>query len=101
MEEADALMMHHGRNILHALLCGVASVAPRSTLQNMSEILTQLSSKRTAEVRTWANEILFSVRLQDAIHPDPWLTGNQLDFSERHPKANQAVKEGFVASLLR
>jgi len=63
IKEADALMIHHGRNILQALLYGVASVAPRSTLQNMSEILTQLSSKRTAEVRGWSNEILFSVRL--------------------------------------
>ena len=62
-EEADALMIYHGKNILQALLYGVASVAPRSTLQNMSEILTQLSSKRTAQVRAWSNEILFSVRL--------------------------------------
>ena len=65
VEEADALMMHHGRTILQALLYGVASVAPRSTLQNMSEILTQLSSKRTAEVKAWTNEILFSVRPQN------------------------------------
>ena len=64
IEEADALMIHHGRDILSALLYGVASVAPRSTLQNMSEILTQLSSKRTVEVRRWSNEILFSVRLR-------------------------------------
>jgi len=82
-EEADALMALHGRNILQALLYGVASVAPRSTLQNMSEILTQLSSKRTAEVRGWSNEVLFSP-----------------DFSERHPKADREVKEEFIASIL-
>ena len=34
-----------------------------------------------------------------SIHP--WLTRNQQDFSERHPKADQAVKEEFIASLLR
>ena len=71
VKEADALMIYHGRNILQALLYGVASVAPRSTLQNMSEILTQLSSKRTVEVKAWANEILFSVGLQDHIQFTP------------------------------
>lgn len=31
----------------------------------------------------------------------PRLTGNQHDFSERHPKADRAVKQEFIASLLR
>ena len=37
----------------------------------------------------------------DHVRLDPWLTEIQIDFSERHPKADRAIKEEFIASLLR
>lgn len=53
----------HGKAIVHALLAGVASVAPRSALPNLIELLAMIALKRTEECRIWMKDILFSVRL--------------------------------------
>jgi importin-13 len=53
----------HGKAILHALLMGIAGVAPRSALPNLIELLALIALKRALECREWMKEILFSVRL--------------------------------------
>jgi len=61
--EADALLKLHGKEIATALIYGVANVAPRSTIQNLSEVLHCMASRRPTEMRAYLNEILFSVRI--------------------------------------
>jgi len=60
--EADVMMELHGKNIVTALVYGVAGVAPRSTMQNLSEVLHCMASRRTGQARAFLNDILFSVR---------------------------------------
>lgn len=59
--EADALIELHGKGIATALIYGVANIAPRSTIQNLSEVLHCMASRRPERVRAYLNEILFSV----------------------------------------
>ncbi|KIM23910.1 hypothetical protein M408DRAFT_248853 [Serendipita vermifera MAFF 305830] len=81
--EADALMEIHGNQIATSLIYGVASVAPRSTLQNLSEVLHCLASRRPAQTRMYLRDILFSA-----------------EFTAKHPLATQKAKEQFLESLL-
>ncbi|PVF99237.1 ARM repeat-containing protein [Serendipita vermifera] len=81
--ETEALMEIHGKQIVSAVLYGVASVAPRSTIQNLSELLHCLVSKQTQRTRTYVNEVLFSS-----------------DFTLRHPMATQESKERFTSALM-
>jgi hypothetical protein len=59
--EADVMMDLHGKNIVSALVYGVAGVAPRSTMQNLSEVIHCMASRRTSQMRAFLNEVLFSV----------------------------------------
>ena len=97
--EADALMELHGKQIAIALIYGVANVAPRSTIQNLSEVLHCMASRRPAQTRAYLTDILFSVsrgpRLEYSI-----LTNCQPDFTAKNPMATQKVKEQFLTSLL-
>lgn len=61
VREADALMELHGKQIATSLLYGVANVAPRSTIQNLSEVLHCMASRRPAQTRAYLTDILFSV----------------------------------------
>lgn len=56
-------MRLHGKTIVHALLSGVAGVAPRSALPNLIDLLAMIALKRSEECRLWMRETLFSVRL--------------------------------------
>jgi hypothetical protein len=62
VEETQAIMHRHGRSIVQATLQGVAIVAPRSTLPNLSELLSTLVFKLPNESCKWAQDVLFSVR---------------------------------------
>ncbi|KAF8523853.1 ARM repeat-containing protein [Gautieria morchelliformis] len=59
-EEANTLMSLHGKPIVHALLSGVAGVAPRSALPNLIDLLAMISLKRPEECRLWMRETLLS-----------------------------------------
>jgi hypothetical protein len=59
--EGDVMMELHGKNIVSALVYGVAGVAPRSTMQNLSEVIHCMASRRTSQMRAFLNEVLFSV----------------------------------------
>jgi Importin 13 repeat len=85
--EADALVELHGKQIVTALIYGVANVAPRSTIQNLSEVLHCMASRRPAQTRAYLNEILFSVSAAPTtwkIKTDSWVAR----FHSREPNGN-------------
>lgn len=55
------MMNLHGKATMHALLAGVAGVAPRSALPNLIDLLAMIALKRSEECGLWMREILFSV----------------------------------------
>lgn len=61
--EAEVLMEGYGKGIMRAVIYDIAGVAPRSALQNVVEVLTNVMSKRRERGRVWMQEILFSVCL--------------------------------------
>lgn len=90
----------HGKNIMSALVYGVAGVAPRSTMQNLSEVLHCMASRRTTQTRAFLNEILFSVRKAQYICNLLTYSSFQPDFTSKYPMATQKVKEQFMSSLM-
>ncbi|EJD43963.1 ARM repeat-containing protein [Auricularia subglabra TFB-10046 SS5] len=58
--QADTLLSTYGRGIVSALLFGIAGVAPRSVVQNLSELLARLVSVRSELCRMWMTDVLFS-----------------------------------------
>lgn len=81
--EADALMSLHGKQIVAAIVYGVAGLAPRSVTANLNEILFCITSTRLEQARAFLSEILFSP-----------------DFTAKYPMATQKAKETFMTSLL-
>ena len=61
-EAKDAFAQTHGRAIMHAVLSGFASVAPRSATPNLVEVLSTLVTRYPLLSKTWTTEILFAVR---------------------------------------
>lgn len=47
---------------MHAILSGIAGVAPSSTTQNLVELLSVMNSRLSDECKAWIPEVLFSVR---------------------------------------
>ncbi|KZS87157.1 ARM repeat-containing protein [Sistotremastrum niveocremeum HHB9708] len=78
--EAEILTEGYGKSIMRAVIYDIAGVAPRSALQNVVEVLTNLMSKRRERGRVWMQEILFE---EDAIPG----------------KANREAKEQFLKAV--
>ncbi|KLO16646.1 ARM repeat-containing protein [Schizopora paradoxa] len=58
---ARPLLQRHGRNILHALLCGLAGLSPASTVQNLIELLATMNSRLAEECKVWIPEVLYAL----------------------------------------
>jgi len=58
--ECEAVLNAYGRNIVHAVLVGIAGVAPRTVLPNLVELLTTLVVKRRQITKTWIGDVLYS-----------------------------------------
>ncbi|KAG8959657.1 hypothetical protein FRC03_007658 [Tulasnella sp. 419] len=71
-----AIFQQHGRQVLEAILVGVAGSAPRSTIANLVELMTLLVNK-VPEARGWMQEILYSPNFE-------------------HPKLTPQVKDKFL-----
>ncbi len=56
------LISGHGRDIMRAVLFGLAGVSPRSATPNLVEMLSTLLVRCIEESRAWLKEILFDVR---------------------------------------
>ena len=52
-EAKDAFAQTHGRAIMHAVLSGFASVAPRSATPNLVEVLSTLVTRYPLLSKTW------------------------------------------------
>ncbi|KZT39584.1 hypothetical protein SISSUDRAFT_1061061 [Sistotremastrum suecicum HHB10207 ss-3] len=78
--EAEILTEGYGKSNMRAVIYDIAGVAPRSALQNVVEVLTNLMSKRRERGRVWMQEILFE---EDAIPG----------------KANREAKEQFLKAV--
>lgn len=59
--QATALTDAYGYKIIQAVVLGVAGVAPRSVIPNLTDLLTNLVSKRRERAREWLHDILFKV----------------------------------------
>ncbi|TFK99936.1 ARM repeat-containing protein [Pterulicium gracile] len=70
----------HGRSILRAVLAGLSGVSPRSSTQNLIELLSTLISRCPEECRMWIRDILLGPDLVPS-------------------KATQAQREKFVKQL--
>ncbi|KAK0477030.1 armadillo-type protein [Armillaria novae-zelandiae] len=75
------LISGHGRDIMRAVLFGLAGVSPRSATPNLVEMLSTLLVRCVEESRAWLKEILFD---------DDFLPS----------KAGPAIKETFVKTVL-
>ncbi|KAK0494340.1 armadillo-type protein [Armillaria luteobubalina] len=75
------LISGHGRDIMRAVLFGLAGVSPRSATPNLVEMLSTLLVRCVEESRVWLKEILFDA-----------------DFLPS--KAGPAIKETFVKTVL-
>ncbi|KAK0237224.1 armadillo-type protein [Armillaria nabsnona] len=75
------LISGHGRDIMRAVLFGLAGVSPRSATPNLVEMLSTLLVRCIEESRAWLKEILFD---------DDFLPS----------KAGPAIKETFVKTVL-
>ncbi|KAK0200747.1 armadillo-type protein [Desarmillaria ectypa] len=75
------LISGHGRDIMRAVLFGLAGVSPRSATPNLVEMLSTLLVRCIEESRVWLKEILFD----DDFVPS---------------KAGPAIKETFVKTVL-
>ncbi|KIP05962.1 hypothetical protein PHLGIDRAFT_36173 [Phlebiopsis gigantea 11061_1 CR5-6] len=56
----EALAQAHGRSIMHAILSGLAGVAPRSATLNLVEVLNILVTKYPPQSKAWMTDILFA-----------------------------------------
>jgi hypothetical protein len=54
------LIQAHGREILRAVLAGLSGVSPRSSTQNLMELLSVMMSRCGDQCRVWIREILFA-----------------------------------------
>jgi len=78
----QALLINgHGRGVMHAVLAGFAGVAPRSSMQNLIELLSTLVMKCPGECKNWIPEILASPTFVQS-------------------KATPETKEKFVKAIL-
>jgi len=59
-DQTDAFMNLHGKSIMQAVLSGVTTVAPRSALPNLIDLLAMIALKRPEQCRIWMREIMFS-----------------------------------------
>ncbi|KAI0714221.1 ARM repeat-containing protein [Cerioporus squamosus] len=50
----------HGASIMRALLFGIAGVAPRSVMPNLTELLSMVTGKYPAESKQWMSSTLFA-----------------------------------------
>ena len=57
-----AFAQAHGIPIMRAVLFGFAGVAPRSAMPNLTELLSTMLMRFTAESKQWMTQILFAVR---------------------------------------
>ncbi|KAG6901557.1 hypothetical protein C0995_010614 [Termitomyces sp. Mi166 len=109
--DKERLIQHYGRRIMKAVLEGFASVAPRSVVPNLIEILGTLLSRAGgglgggggaggAVAASWIRGILFAVYLVDSIQVQEisLLTTSQDDFVAS--KATREVKEIFAIAII-
>jgi len=80
-EQGRIVFVEHGHAIMEALLHAIGGIAPRSTIQNLAELLSLMVSKLPSECKLWMQEILFSPRFV-------------------HPRATLPAKEKFMKSAL-
>ncbi|ELU38720.1 hypothetical protein AG1IA_07249 [Rhizoctonia solani AG-1 IA] len=57
--------------LMEALLLGIGGSAPRSTVPNLAELLSNLVSRVPNEARTWMGSVLMAVRLRLHYQPIP------------------------------
>ncbi|EGN94778.1 hypothetical protein SERLA73DRAFT_171188 [Serpula lacrymans var. lacrymans S7.3] len=96
--DASAMLIQaHGRPIMRAILCGFASVAPRSATVNLIELLMTLNSRHPAETRAWMNEILFADDfVQSKAGPDAKKAFIKAVVSSRSPKKTRDSAQQFI-----
>jgi Importin 13 repeat len=67
--QALALTDAYGYKILRAVILGIAGISPRSVMPNLTELLTNIVSKKREQSKSWLYDILFEVYLNFIIVP--------------------------------
>lgn len=64
--QSMALTDAYGFKILHAVVVGIAGVSPRSVIPNLTDLLTNIVSKRRDQSKAWLSDILYKNELPNS-----------------------------------
>jgi hypothetical protein len=102
--EAQAVVLTdaYGYKMLHAIIVGIAGLSPRTVMPNLTELLTNIVSKRRDQAKSWLYEILFKVRFYCSRHllPLPISGQNELPGGKAGNEEKKKLLDAVVACVL-